>query len=89
MNDTGRPRPTEALSLEERNGVHVFTSEHERLGDTPLILFLRKGATHSISAGWIYGRIALFNVSDDTFLVHDKGSASGKALFFIVDAVGF
>ena len=89
MNDIRKIQPTEALSLEERNGVHVFTSEHERLGDTPLILFLRKGAAHSISAGWIYGRIALFNVSDDTFLVHDKGSASGKALFFIVNAVGF
>ena len=57
--------------------------------NTSLVLFLRKGAAHSVSAGWIYGRIALFNVSDDAFLVHDKGSARGKALFFIVDAVGF
>ena len=28
-------------------------------------------------------------MADDTFLVHDEGSACGKALFFIVDAVGF
>ena len=58
--------------------------------DTPLILFLRReSAAHSVGAGWIYGRIALFNMADDAFLVHDKGSARGKALFFIVDAIGF
>ena len=54
-----------------------------------LILFLREGAAHSVGARWIYSRVALFNMSDDTFLVHDEGSAGGKALFLIVDAVGF
>ena len=54
-----------------------------------LLLFLREGAAHSVGAGWIYGSGTLFNMADDTFLVHDEGSACSKALFLTVDAVGF
>jgi hypothetical protein len=54
-----------------------------------LLLFLREGAAHAVGAGRIYCRGALFNMADDTFLVHDEGSACSKALFFTVDAVGF
>ena len=57
--------------------------------NTSLVLFLREGAAHSVRAGWIYSGIALFNVADNTFFVHDEGSAGGKSLFFVVDPVGF
>ena len=57
--------------------------------NTSLVLFLREGAAHSVGPRWIYSRVALFNMADDALLVHDEGSACGKALFFIVDAVGF
>jgi hypothetical protein len=57
--------------------------------DISLVLFLWEGAAHSVGARWIYSRVALFDVADDTFLVHDECSARGKALFFTVDAVGF
>ena len=57
--------------------------------NTSLVLFLWEGAAHSVGTRWIYSRVALFNMADDAFLVHDERSAGGKALFFIVDAVGF
>jgi len=53
-----------------------------------LLLFLRERAAHSISSGWIYSSVALFDMADDAFLVHDECSPCGKALFFIVDSVG-
>ena len=53
-----------------------------------LLLFLRERAAYSISPGWIDSRVALFDVADDTFLVHDERRAARKALFFIVNSVG-
>jgi len=54
-----------------------------------LLLLRREGAANSVGSGWIYSGIALFNVADDTFLVHDEGSTRRKSLFFVVDSVGF
>lgn len=51
------------------------------------LTLLREDAARLICAGRINGRVALFDVANDAFLVNDEGGARAEAAFFVEDAV--
>ena len=64
----------------------MFYSVSCLLFRSSLSLFIKQTAC-LVSAGRVDCGVALLNVADDTFFVHDERGTSGESAFFVKDAV--
>ena len=72
-----------------RSSVVQLIRDEKSLNATELFLtlFLVQAGTDRNRAIRVHSALALFDVLDEAFLIHHKGSAIGELLFFVEDAV--